>query len=53
MSNSGRMMVEDKQSTNGTKRNGRKIVRAGLSETDTVEIGDTRLRIALKNKPRQ
>lgn len=40
-------MVEDLQSTNGTRVNGKRIRSAQLSDGDEIQIGQTRLRFAL------
>jgi pSer/pThr/pTyr-binding forkhead associated (FHA) protein len=41
--------VEDLQSTNGTKVNGKRTRSADLSDTDEIEIGHTRFRFLLKS----
>ncbi len=39
----GTFTIEDLQSTNGTKVNGKRVRAAELSDGDTIEIGHTRL----------
>ena len=41
-------VVEDLQSTNGTKVNGKKVRSADLGDGDQIEIGHTRFRFALR-----
>ncbi len=41
--------IEDLQSTNGTKVNGKRTRSATLADTDEIEIGHTRFRFLLKN----
>ena len=48
-SETGTYTLEDLQSSNGTKVNGKKIRSAVLSDTDEIEIGHTRFRFLLKN----
>jgi pSer/pThr/pTyr-binding forkhead associated (FHA) protein len=40
--------IEDLQSTNGTKVNGKKIRSCDLTDTDEVEIGHTRFRFLIR-----
>jgi signal transduction histidine kinase len=42
---SGRLMLLDQGSTNGTKVNGKKVKRARLSHGDVLEVGTTRIRV--------
>jgi len=41
--------IEDLQSTNGTKVNGKRTRSADLADTDEIEIGHTRFRFLLKD----
>jgi pSer/pThr/pTyr-binding forkhead associated (FHA) protein len=41
-------MLEDLQSTNGTKLNGKRIRSASLSDGDVIEVGQTKLKFSLK-----
>ena len=41
--------IEDLQSTNGTKINGKRTRSATLADTDEIEIGHTRFRFLLKD----
>lgn len=41
-------VIEDLQSTNGTKLNGKRIRSASLSDGDLVEVGQTKLKFVLK-----
>jgi pSer/pThr/pTyr-binding forkhead associated (FHA) protein len=41
--------IEDLQSSNGTKVNGKRIRSAELNDTDEIEIGNTRFRFLLKS----
>ncbi len=41
--------IEDLQSTNGTKVNGKKIRSASLSDDDEIEIGHTRFRFFVRS----
>ena len=43
--------IEDLQSSNGTKVNGKRIRSAELVDTDEIEIGSTRFRFLLKGAP--
>lgn len=43
---SGRYSVEDLQSTNGTKVNGKRVRSATLSDGDEIQIGHTRFRFS-------
>jgi pSer/pThr/pTyr-binding forkhead associated (FHA) protein len=45
----GSYSIEDLQSTNGTKVNGKRTRSADLSDTDEIEIGHTRFRFLLKD----
>jgi pSer/pThr/pTyr-binding forkhead associated (FHA) protein len=45
----GTYSIEDLQSTNGTKVNGKRTRSADLSDTDEIEIGHTRFRFLLKD----
>ncbi len=47
----GTYTLEDLQSSNGTKLNGKRIRSASLSDTDEIEIGNTRFRFLLKGAP--
>ena len=49
-SESGGFTIEDLQSTNGTKVNGKRIRSANLVEGDEIEIGHTRFRFLLKDE---
>ena len=40
--------VEDLQSTNGTRVNGKRVRSARLADGDEIQIGQTRLRFALR-----
>jgi len=44
----GSYTIEDLQSSNGTKVNGKRIRSAELSDADEIEIGNTRFRFLLK-----
>ncbi len=46
---SGRYTIEDLQSTNGTKVNGRRVRSAQLEDGDEIEIGHTRFRFVRGN----
>ena len=46
---SGGYTIEDLQSTNGTKLNGKRIRSADLVDDDEIEIGNTRFRFLMKN----
>jgi adenylate cyclase len=48
---SGEYTIEDLQSTNGTKVNGKRIRSANLVDDDEIEIGNTRFRFLLKDAP--
>ena len=48
---SGSYSIEDLQSTNGTKVNGKRIRSADLVDDDEIEIGHTRFRFLLKDAP--
>ena len=41
--------IEDLQSTNGTKVNGKRVRSAELSPGDTIEVGHTRFRFELRS----
>lgn len=43
----GDFLVEDLQSTNGTRVNGKRVRSTRLSDGDEIQIGQTRLRFAL------
>jgi pSer/pThr/pTyr-binding forkhead associated (FHA) protein len=43
--------IEDLQSSNGTKVNGKRIRSADLIDADEIEIGNTRFRFLLKGAP--
>ena len=43
--------IEDLQSTNGTKVNGKRIRSANLVDDDEIEIGHTRFRFLMRDKP--
>jgi adenylate cyclase len=43
--------IEDLQSSNGTKVNGKRIRSAELVDADEIEIGSTRFRFLLKSAP--
>jgi pSer/pThr/pTyr-binding forkhead associated (FHA) protein len=45
----GSYTIEDLQSSNGTKVNGKRIRSAELADTDEIEIGSTRFRFLLRN----
>jgi pSer/pThr/pTyr-binding forkhead associated (FHA) protein len=45
---SGTYTIEDLQSTNGTKVNGKKVRSASLSDDDEIEIGHTRFRFFVR-----
>ncbi len=47
----GAYTVEDLQSSNGTKVNGKRIRSADLVDADEIEIGNTRFRFLLKAAP--
>jgi pSer/pThr/pTyr-binding forkhead associated (FHA) protein len=47
----GLYSIEDLQSTNGTKVNGKRVRSAGLSPGDTIEIGRTRFLFELDGDP--
>jgi pSer/pThr/pTyr-binding forkhead associated (FHA) protein len=40
--------IEDLQSTNGTKVNGKRVRSAVLADGDTIEVGHTRFRVDLR-----
>jgi len=44
----GSYTIEDLQSSNGTKVNGKRIRTAELNDTDEIEIGNTRFRFLLR-----
>ena len=44
-------VIEDLQSTNGTKVNGKRVRSAALSEGDQIQIGETLFLFALTKKP--
>jgi pSer/pThr/pTyr-binding forkhead associated (FHA) protein len=44
----GSFTIEDLQSTNGTKVNGKRVRSAALSDGDEIEIGHTRFRVDLR-----
>ena len=44
----GSWVLEDLQSTNGTKLNGKRIRSASLTDGDLVEVGQTKLKFILK-----
>ena len=44
----GAYTIEDLQSSNGTKVNGKRIRSASLADTDEIEIGNTRFRFLIK-----
>lgn len=45
--NEGTYVIEDLQSTNGTKVNGKRVRSATLSPEDEIQIGSTRFRFDL------
>ena len=47
----GTYTIEDLQSSNGTKVNGKRIRSAELADADEIEIGSTRFRFLLKETP--
>jgi len=47
----GAYTIEDLQSSNGTKVNGKRIRSADLADADEIEIGNTRFRFLLKGAP--
>ncbi len=47
----GGYSIEDLQSTNGTKLNGKRVRSAPLAHGDTIEIGHTELRFLLEPPP--
>ena len=47
----GAYTIEDLQSSNGTKVNGKRIRSADLVDADEIEIGNTRFRFLLKGAP--
>jgi adenylate cyclase len=47
----GTYTIEDLQSSNGTKVNGKRIRSADLADADEIEIGNTRFRFLLKGAP--
>ncbi len=47
----GAYTIEDLQSSNGTKVNGKRVRSAALVDADEVEIGNTRFRFLLKDAP--
>jgi adenylate cyclase len=47
----GAYTIEDLQSSNGTKVNGKRIRSADLVDADEVEIGNTRFRFLLRDAP--
>jgi pSer/pThr/pTyr-binding forkhead associated (FHA) protein len=44
----GTYSIEDLQSTNGTKVNGKRVRSADLADGDEIEIGHTRFRLELR-----
>ena len=48
---SGAYTIEDLQSTNGTKVNGKRVRASALAHGDTIEIGHTRFRFLLEPGP--
>jgi pSer/pThr/pTyr-binding forkhead associated (FHA) protein len=44
-------LIEDLQSTNGTKVNGKRVRSATLTHGDEIQIGNTRFRFLLENPP--
>jgi len=46
---SGTYSIEDLQSTNGTKVNGKRVRSADLADGDEIEIGHTRFKFALRS----
>ena len=44
----GAFTIEDLQSTNGTKVNGKRVRSAALSHGDSIEVGHTRFRFDLR-----
>ena len=44
----GSFTIEDLQSTNGTKVNGKRVRSAALSHGDSIEVGHTRFRFDLR-----
>ncbi len=47
----GTYTIEDLQSSNGTKVNGKRIRSAKLADSDEIEIGNTRFRFLLRPAP--
>ncbi len=47
----GTYTIEDLQSSNGTKVNGKRVRSADLVDADEIEIGNTRFRFLLKEVP--
>ena len=47
----GTYTIEDLQSSNGTKVNGKRIRSVDLVDADEIEIGNTRFRFLLKETP--
>ena len=47
----GGYTIEDLQSSNGTKVNGKRIRSVKLADTDEIEIGNTRFRFLLRGVP--
>ena len=47
----GSYTIEDLQSTNGTKVNGKRVRSATLSDGDEIQVGHTRLRFELRRDP--
>ena len=47
----GAYTIEDLQSSNGTKVNGKRTRSANLVDADEIEIGSTRVRFLLKSAP--
>jgi pSer/pThr/pTyr-binding forkhead associated (FHA) protein len=46
----GAYTIEDLQSSNGTKVNGKRIRSTELADTDEIEIGNTRFRFLLRDE---
>ena len=44
-------LIEDLQSTNGTKVNGKRVRSATLSDGDEIQIGHTRFRFVVNDEP--
>jgi len=47
----GSWVIEDLQSTNGTKLNGKRVRSATLSHGDRVQVGQTQFEFRLKGRP--